>query len=557
MNDIKAVGQKYDYLTKDKVGQGAFADVYLGRNKLTKESVAIKVIKRSVLRKYGDEILEQILMEVKILQELVEACKKDVCPFINRMYECLQTDNHIYIVLEFCNQGTLLDKINKQKKLDENEALFILFQLLQALSLLAKNNIVHRDIKPENIFIKDDVYKLGDFGFAEQKSMFQTHLGTFPYMAPEIFINNEQDSKVDVWALGLLTHEMLFGEIYFIGKSRFEVEQRILTKEYNLDDYKYQVSEQVKDLLRQMIKKEPKERISASDALKLHIFDKFREDLRFLTIMENEREFMKQFVGDVSQKSIQEFQREEEERQKKEEEERAQQLQIQLHSQKSQQIQQGIKQINGCIKDKINGILLMVQLCDFLSQNMIEICRFEILYILKQAGILMNQLKEMMDQKIIMGKQDHIKFEIDLEIWNIYHSSDISAKQMIDEIEGDRNYIRKKYIDYLNYINNYTSANYPDYIYYTESITNLNLTKLIDHGLYNEQLYQKIKFLKEDKEKVRDENIKKIINKSLLWMYTAYQYEKLCSGQLMDIMKFTQALNRDDIDGMQDCINWP
>ncbi|CAD8197383.1 unnamed protein product [Paramecium octaurelia] len=266
MSERKVVGKKYEYQTHDKLGSGAFAEVYFGKNKLTQEAVAIKVIKRAVLAKYGDEILQQIHQEVEILQELVEASKTDACPFINRIYECLETTNNIYIVLEFCNQGTLLDQIKKVKKLEEDEALFILFQLLQALALLAKNNIAHRDIKPENVFIKDGVYKLGDFGFAGQKSMYQTHLGTFPYMAPEFFTSDQYDSKVDVWALGLLTHEMLFGEIYFIGKSQFEVQQKILTKQYILDDQKYAVSDGVKELLKQMITKDPNQRITARDA---------------------------------------------------------------------------------------------------------------------------------------------------------------------------------------------------------------------------------------------------------------------------------------------------
>ncbi|CAD8107189.1 unnamed protein product [Paramecium sonneborni] len=554
MSEKKVVGKKYEYQTQDKLGSGAFAEVYFGKNKLTQEAVAIKVIKRSVLAKYGDEILEQIQREVAILQELVEASKKDACPFINRIYECLETANNIYIVLEFCNQGTLLDKIKKQKKLSEDEALFILFQLLQALALLADNNIAHRDIKPENIFIKDEVYKLGDFGFAGQKSMYQTHLGTFPYMAPEFFINDQYDSKVDVWALGLLTHEMLFGEIYFIGKSQFEVQQKILTKQYLLDDQKYNISEGVKELLKQMINKNPQERISAKDALKCEIFNKYKRDERFLKIMEDEKEFMKQFAGDVPQISNQEIQRQEEERQRREEEERAKQLQMQLDSQKSQMIQQGIQQLIDGIKDKINGILLMVQLCDFLSQNMIEICRFEILYILKQAAILMNQLKEKMDQNLVMGKQDHINFEVDQEVWNLFYQ-DGKVKELIDEMEGNRNQIRRKYIEYLNYINNFTSQNYRESTHYTEQITNLNFTKLIEHQLYNEQLYHKMKFFKEDKDKVKDEKVKNLINKCLIWMYAAYEYQKLCSGQLMNITRFMSALNSGDTDAMKNCLN--
>ena len=66
---------------------------------------------------------------------------------------------------------------------------------MNALDFLARNNVAHRDIKPDNVFIKNGVFKLGDFGFAGQKSLYQTHLGTYPYMAPEFFLTNEYDGN--------------------------------------------------------------------------------------------------------------------------------------------------------------------------------------------------------------------------------------------------------------------------------------------------------------------------------------------------------------------------
>jgi calcium-dependent protein kinase len=91
--------------------------------------------------------------------------------------------------------------------------------MVHALAFISENNTAHRDIKPENIFIKGGVYKLGDFGFAGQKQLYQTHLGTYPYMAPEFFNSKSYDGAIDVWALGCMFHEMLFGEIYFIGST--------------------------------------------------------------------------------------------------------------------------------------------------------------------------------------------------------------------------------------------------------------------------------------------------------------------------------------------------
>ena len=102
-----------------------------------------------------------------------------------------------------------------------------------ALDYLEQNRIAHRDIKPDNIFIKDGVFKLGDFGFAGQKEMFTTHLGTYPYMAPEFFgEETNYTTEVDVWALGCVYHEILFGNIYYIGRSQNEVSKNILNKQY-------------------------------------------------------------------------------------------------------------------------------------------------------------------------------------------------------------------------------------------------------------------------------------------------------------------------------------
>jgi len=128
--------------------------------------VAVKVIHKSGLRRYGEDIMNAIGQEVNILQQISSCDKEQPCPFIVKIYDCFATENNIYIVLEFCNQGNLLDVMQKKKKLAEEEAIFIIYQVVSAIDYLSKRGIVHRDIKPENIFIKDGIYKLGDFGFA-------------------------------------------------------------------------------------------------------------------------------------------------------------------------------------------------------------------------------------------------------------------------------------------------------------------------------------------------------------------------------------------------------
>ncbi|CAD8139098.1 unnamed protein product [Paramecium pentaurelia] len=556
----KTVGQKYEYELQNRLGQGAFAEVYKGKNKVTGEIVAIKVIKRSLLAKYGDDILKQIHQEVSILQSLMLSMRKTLCPFINKIYECLETSNNIYIVLEFCNQGTLLDKIKKTRKLPEDEAIFVFFQLVQALDFLCDNNIAHRDIKPENVFIKDGVYKLGDFGFAGQKSLYNTHLGTYPYMAPEFFNSNQYDgNQVDIWALGLLFHEILFGEIYFIGNSQYEVSQKILSKQYTLGS-QHQCCKEIRDLLPRMIEKDKSKRITAKQILELPIFQKYKKDNRYLEIEEKERQFWQQFLkseNSQTEEDIKKAQKEEEERQRKEEVEK-QRLALEKlqreENQKRERINQQILKIIDIINDMRNGIMIIIKLCEFLQNNFSEVCRYDIFYILKQGYQQQHILKEKLDRADILTKQDHVDFEgIDLDVWDYFYQ-DQNVQCLIIDIEHDRNQVRKSYISQFNYLNNWTSSKYNNYLLEFQSIGDLDITGGIPLELYLNQLASTITFLKNEESKQSDNGIKLLLKKAIIWIFVVAYYKELISGNKVNISKFLRSIDSDEPEEMKKCL---
>ena len=126
-----------------------------------------------------------------------------------------------------------------------------------------------------------------------------THLGTYPYMAPELFSakENAYDYKVDVWSLGVMYHQLLTGQLYFMGQSHFDIRENIVNKPYqppNID-----ISEESKDILKKMLQKNPKDRIDTIELLSHPLFEKFMED-----ILSSLNTFKSSIFGHAPMKSV-------------------------------------------------------------------------------------------------------------------------------------------------------------------------------------------------------------------------------------------------------------
>lgn len=144
--------------------------------------------------------------------------------------------------------------------------------IVEGYKQLNKNNIIHRDIKPANILLKQNTAKISDFGFsrvldnADQSAM-MTLLGTPLYTAPEILngtssshLGQKFEAKCDVWSLGVVLYEMLYGKTPWTGTKLEELRKNIETSELVFGVP--QRSDAVKNLLRRMLDKDPKSRIS-------------------------------------------------------------------------------------------------------------------------------------------------------------------------------------------------------------------------------------------------------------------------------------------------------
>lgn len=202
---MKKVG---NYTLVSELGKGQFGVVYKAHNTTTDEVFAMKTIsKQSVMS--SPKLKELFDTEVKIMAGIKH-------PNIMHLYELLETNNNYYLVLDYCSSGDMERYVKKHKGLGEEEAVYLLMQVMNGFKELHKKRVMHRDFKLANIFLEGDKAVIGDFGFAKTGSeMAMTKLGSPITMAPEILLNKGgrlvYTNKADLWSIGVCFFEMIFG----------------------------------------------------------------------------------------------------------------------------------------------------------------------------------------------------------------------------------------------------------------------------------------------------------------------------------------------------------
>ncbi|XP_075243359.1 uncharacterized protein LOC142337750 isoform X3 [Convolutriloba macropyga] len=215
------IGGKYAYRRDCIIGHGSFAIVFKGRTlkEEPKRPVAVKYIQQKNVSK-----------NPKLLQHEISILKQLKHHNVVQLYDCFQDKAGIHLVMEFCNGGDLQDYLNKKKVLSEPVIRMFLKQIASALKLMDDKSIVHRDLKPQNLLLafdplvkcplpEDIRIKVADFGFArylEVDAMAVTLCGSPMYMAPEVMMHQEYDSRADIWSVGTIIFQCLVGKAPFV-----------------------------------------------------------------------------------------------------------------------------------------------------------------------------------------------------------------------------------------------------------------------------------------------------------------------------------------------------
>ena len=255
-----------DYIISSDLGIGSYAEVKLGIHKKTKKKYAIKIYDKNLID--DEEKKNTIKNEIFILRQLNNENEN-----IMKLYDVINTNKYLYLILEYINGISLLEFLQKRRKrrIEENLCKNIFHQIVKAILYCQNKHICHRDIKLENILIiKDNIIKLIDFGFAVKcsKNEYQEfYCGTLYYMPPEI-VNKQKYIPFysDIWSLGVLLYAMLFGRFPF--KSNKEEKLFELINEGKLIfPNNIEVSDEAKILLNKIIVLKPSKRLSLEEIL--------------------------------------------------------------------------------------------------------------------------------------------------------------------------------------------------------------------------------------------------------------------------------------------------
>ena len=272
---VETKGNPSDKYVKGKrIGSGTFGVVFEAKNIIFNNLVAMKVIPK------------QVDMDNLYIKNEIDILKKLSHPNIVRIFEFYESTNNFYLINEFCDGGELFNMINKNN-FNEQQLSIIFYQVFSGLCYLHENKIFHRDLKPENILISqkekdlltDEEYlwiKIIDFGTAkifEKNKKERAIVGSAYYIAPEV-LNQDYNEKCDTWSVGVILYMFLTGHAPFDGKNNEEIIHSIRTKNLdNLDKKLSKRSPEVTDLVKGLLEKDTKKRLSAKDALN-HIWFK-------------------------------------------------------------------------------------------------------------------------------------------------------------------------------------------------------------------------------------------------------------------------------------------
>ncbi|KAK4284664.1 hypothetical protein QN277_001464 [Acacia crassicarpa] len=254
----------------EEIGRGHFGFTCSARFKKGErkgQQVAVKVIPKAKMT--TAIAVEDVRREVKILRAL--AGHNNLAQF----YDAFEDQDNVYIVMELCEGGELLDRIlSRGGKYSEDDAKAVITQILNVVAFCHLQGVVHRDLKPENFLYvsKDENAELKaiDFGlsdFVKPDERLNDIVGSAYYVAPEV-LHRSYSTEADVWSIGVIAYILLCGSRPFWARTESGIFRAVLKADPSFDEPPWpSLSSEAKDFVKRMLNKDPRKRISAAQAL--------------------------------------------------------------------------------------------------------------------------------------------------------------------------------------------------------------------------------------------------------------------------------------------------
>jgi BR serine/threonine kinase len=278
------------YIPVRTLGEGTTGKVKLAFHKDTNENVAIKIILKSSFEKKPD-------LEAKVQREIA-LMRLTNHPNIMKLKDYFESPRHLYIILEYAQQGELFDYLISKRVLPVEQAIEFFRQIIFAIEYLHEHGICHRDLKPENILLDSNTrIKIADFGFARwvKSNIADTACGSPHYAAPEVISGRSYDGrKADIWSCGVVFFALLAGYLPFDDASIRTLLHKVKRGVFQMPAF----PAEIKDIIQRMLTVDPEKRITIAE-IKQHPC--FRQSLNSEYLLPKPMPFIHTAPVDISQ----------------------------------------------------------------------------------------------------------------------------------------------------------------------------------------------------------------------------------------------------------------
>ena len=288
------------------IGKGAYGKVYKAYHNTSLKLFAIKIIdyiKDGLDNKNKISLNYNMIQEETALMRLVQN-NDNILKYYGSYYS--RESNMIWLILEYCSCGSLRDLMYSiERPFSEIEIATLIKMVLKGLIYLHDLNIIHRDIKAQNILLTEDGYaKLGDFGVGiqlKEKEFRHSKKGSPYWMSPQIVLQEDYDTKTDIWSLGITCIELFEGEPPFADLKPIAIMNKIKKGASKVEDMinVNECSKSFVDFLKKCIVVDPNKRATAKELIEHEFIKKKAQGKEYIEdLIKQYNEEIKQYMDE-------------------------------------------------------------------------------------------------------------------------------------------------------------------------------------------------------------------------------------------------------------------